>query len=364
MKKILAIDDNASILDLIKYFLVKNIPDCEVITAMSGKKGIEMATEESPDTILLDILMPGMDGFEVCQKLKNDEHTKHIPILMVSALGENAEYRIKALNTGADAFITKPFNMAEFKALVLVMLRIKQAEDLLRKRNEYLEIFINEIKQNQKKLKTLNSELNLAEEKERRRIAEYIHDVIGQTLSIAHINLSSLASEKLSPIVHKKIRESSEYVNDAIVKSRSLTYDLSPPILYELGLIPAIGWKLDQIKSKHNIETRIQSSEPKLNIKSDFSILLYRIICELLVNIVKHAQASLIEVDVTKDDQFLFVRVIDNGQGFQYHPESKLAEDGGFGLFSISERLDFIQGHLDIESEYEKGTTVKVSIPI
>ena len=142
MKKILAIDDNTDNLELIKTILKRDIPNCNVFTSKLGEEGIVIAKKEIPDTILLDIHMPEMDGFVVCEILKNNETTKSIPILLVSGLGHETNNRIKGLNYGADAFISKPFDKAELVALVNVMLRIKQAEDLLKKRNENLEIFI------------------------------------------------------------------------------------------------------------------------------------------------------------------------------------------------------------------------------
>lgn len=277
MKRILAIDDDSHNLLLIKAILSKNISDCIVDTAQSGVEGIKIAKELMPDTILLDILMPGIDGFETCEILKNDEATKHIPILLVSALGHNYENRIKGLNLGADAFVTKPFEKPELISQVKVLLRIKSAEDLLRKQNKELKKSLEEIKSDQSKLRKLNSELIMAEEKERRRIAEYLHDGIGQILSLVHINLSSLLSKELLPDVQKTIRKSSEFLSDAIVQSRSLTYDLSPSILYKLGLIPALRWKLSQTETNHKIDTRIQSNIPQLQININTSILVYRI---------------------------------------------------------------------------------------
>lgn len=356
MKKILIVDDQQIILELIKAILVKNIPGYQVLLAYSGQEAIKIANEQLPETILLDVIMPEMDGFEVCKTLKNNNLTKHIPILMVSALGQNIEDRIIGLNSGADAFLSKPFDNVELLLQVKVMLRIKNAEDLLRKRNETLEIFI-------KKLKKLNSELIIVEEKERRRIAEYLHDGIGQILALTHMKLSSVMGNPSSPKLQKIISESSELINDAIIKSRLLTYDLSPPILYELGLIPAIKWKLGQIEDEFEIATTLKHSEDFLDIKNDIRILLYRIISELLANIIKHANANLIEIEIRKEKKNIFISVLDNGQGFDYQPDYKVTEQGGFGLFSINERLDSLRGHLVIESEIEKGTKAIVIIP-
>lgn len=139
MKKILAIDDQKDNLTTIKAVLKNQIPNCQVLTALSGKEGIEIAKSEFPDTILLDIIMPEMDGYEVCKILKENELTKHIPIILITAIQTDSENRVKGLNLGADAFLSKPIDAIELSAQVNVMLRIKEAEDKLREEKEVLE---------------------------------------------------------------------------------------------------------------------------------------------------------------------------------------------------------------------------------
>ncbi len=144
MKKILAIDDQHDNLVIIKAVVVNNIPDCEVYLASSGNEGIELAKDIQPDVILLDIIMPVMDGYATCEILKNNEATKHIPVIMITAIRTDSKSRIKGLNLGADAFLSKPIDSVEFTAQVGVMLRIKAAEDGLRNKNRGLEQVIKE----------------------------------------------------------------------------------------------------------------------------------------------------------------------------------------------------------------------------
>jgi len=378
MKKILAIDDVYNNLILIKSILNKKLSGYTILLADSGKKGIEIAKKELPDTILLDIYMPKMDGYDVCSALKEDQLTRNIPILMVSAYGDDAQVRIKGLNAGADAFITKPYHMAELVALTKVMLRIKNAEDLLRKQNNNMEISIlklqkadkthtknlNQIKKYQKKLKKLNSELIVTEEKERKVIAGYLHDGIGQTLSIAHIKLTSILNNELSAKVKKTIKETSALIDSAITDSRLLTYDLSPPILYELGLIEAIKWKLEQVHQKSNIIANFQSDTKTINIDTNRRILIYRIVCELLLNVIKHANASEVSVEISKVRKKYYITIADNGKGFDFSEEVKLSKPGSYGIFSIHERLDSINGSLELKSNYESGTQATIIIPV
>ena len=142
MEKILAIDDSEINLELLFRIFKLHYPDYLFVKAISGKEGIDLATKEQPEIILLDIIMPEMNGYEVCKYLKKDTSTQNIPIIMISALGQNSEERTKGLNVGADAFISKPFSQSELRAQINVALRIKKVEDLLRKRNESLELFI------------------------------------------------------------------------------------------------------------------------------------------------------------------------------------------------------------------------------
>ncbi|MCF8380896.1 MAG: response regulator [Bacteroidales bacterium] len=132
MYKILAIDDQQDNLTTIKAVLKIHIPNAIVFTATSGQEGIEMAEKEQPDVILLDIIMPQMDGYETCKRLKSQEQTMLIPIVMVTAIRTDSESRVKGLELGADAFVSKPIDPIELSAQVKVMLRIKEAEDTLR----------------------------------------------------------------------------------------------------------------------------------------------------------------------------------------------------------------------------------------
>ena len=139
MSKILAIDDRLDNLISIKALLRNMIPECEVITAQTGEEGIERAIKELPDTILLDINMPVMDGYEVCNKLKANFATKHIPVIMITAVRTDSKSRVKGLEIGADVFISKPIDADELTSQVKVMLRIKKAEDKLRSEKDILE---------------------------------------------------------------------------------------------------------------------------------------------------------------------------------------------------------------------------------
>lgn len=138
------IDDKKDVLIIIENLIDQYIPDCRVYTALSGAEGLEIVKREQPDVIILDIVMPTMDGYIVCEKLKADETTKHIPVIMLSGIKTDTASRIKGLKSGADAFLSKPIDPGELSVQVNVMLRIKEAEDKLRTDKVNLEQLVQE----------------------------------------------------------------------------------------------------------------------------------------------------------------------------------------------------------------------------
>ncbi|NOZ75105.1 MAG: PAS domain S-box protein [FCB group bacterium] len=144
MMKILVIDDNQDNLTAIKGLLKSFRPEYVVHTAESGAAGLRLAKAEKPDTILLDIKMPEMDGYETCQRFKEDDELRQIPIIFITAAKTSPEDRIKGLQLGGDAYLYKPIDHGELLAQIEVMLRIKKAEDQLRTENKTLEDKVNE----------------------------------------------------------------------------------------------------------------------------------------------------------------------------------------------------------------------------
>jgi two-component sensor histidine kinase/DNA-binding response OmpR family regulator len=136
--KLLAIDDLQDNLITLKALTATYLPQATLLTALSGLEGIEIARSEQPDTILLDILMPGIDGFETARRLKTDSRTGHIPVILLTALNDDTA-KVRGLDAGADAFLAKPINEAELVAQVRCMLRIKRSEDALRQERDNLE---------------------------------------------------------------------------------------------------------------------------------------------------------------------------------------------------------------------------------
>ena len=218
----------------------------------------------------------------------------------------------------------------------------------------------------QAKLKFLASQLSLTEERERRRIATELHDQIGQSLVFSKIKLDELRKSVTSGELTKALGEICNNIDQIIQNTRSLTFDLSSPILNELGLEVAVAeWLREQIREKHGIETKFEDDGQSKPLSDDIRALLFRNVRELLINVVKHANAQSVKVSILKIDERICVTVQDDGVGFDpAEVVSLTVENAGFGIFSIRERLEHLGGSFEIKSEPGRGSKITMTAPL
>lgn len=185
--KFLAIDDNLDNLITLRALIREAFPEAQTLTATNGLRGIEIAGEEDPDVILLDVVMPGMDGFEVCQRLKAEQGTKEIPVVFVTAIKGDREHRIMALESGAEAFLAKPIDEAELTAQIRAMVKIKNANRQKRDEQGRLAQMVEEktaaLKAAHAKTMELLESLKISEERNRRLITQMeqglaVHEIL------------------------------------------------------------------------------------------------------------------------------------------------------------------------------------------
>ncbi len=140
--KILAIDDTRDNLITLRALIMEAFPGSIILTALSGEEGLLLARNEDPDVILLDVFMPGMDGYEVCRRIKSDPVLSDIPVVFLTALTGGPEIRIRALEAGAEGFLSKPVNESELEAQIKAMVKIKEVHSLKRYEKERLSALV------------------------------------------------------------------------------------------------------------------------------------------------------------------------------------------------------------------------------
>ncbi len=211
----------------------------------------------------------------------------------------------------------------------------------------------------QKELRSLASQLSLAEERERRRIAMEMHDRVIQSLAICRMNLTLLLGSTPSARFAKYLGETNVLIKQIINETRSLIFELSSPLLYEFGLEAAMEQLTEQMQEKYGIVFTFEDDRQPKPLDNDIRVLLFHMVRELLINITKHAQAYHAGVRVKRQDGDLRITVEDDGVGFDVSQvNSDKRRTKGFGLFSIRERLHYIGGHMEIESKRGSGTQV------
>jgi signal transduction histidine kinase len=212
-------------------------------------------------------------------------------------------------------------------------------------------------------LRRLASEVCLAEARERREIASDLHDHLGQGLAFVRARLRQLQGDAVFGGHDPAVNELLQLVDQAISYTRSLTFELSPPVLYELGLGPALEWLGEQVQIKHGLRVRVRDRCRK-DLPDDLRVLYFRSARELLHNVVKHAGANEASIELDCQEGKLELTVADNGKGLD--PVAALAarDDQRFGLFSIEERLRQLGGRLEIKGAPERGSRARLVAPL
>jgi signal transduction histidine kinase len=220
--------------------------------------------------------------------------------------------------------------------------------------------------EHQAKLKSLASQLSLTEERERHRLATELHDQISQSLVISKIKLDQLRKSSTSNEFNKSLEDICNCLSQIIDDTRTLTFDLSYPILYELGFEAAVAeWLTDQIQEKHRIKTEFEDDRHQKPLDDDIRVLLFRNVRELLINVVKHAQANKVKVSIRRVNEHINVNVEDDGVGFDpIEVMSMATKRAEFGLFSIRERLEQLGGLIEIDSEPGRGSKITMTAPL
>lgn len=218
--------------------------------------------------------------------------------------------------------------------------------------------------ENQQALRELTSELQLAEEKERRRIAQDLHDSIGQILSFSARELKSL-NKSLPDKQADAIAKIGNQLDSAVEQARTLSFDLSPSTLYDLGFETAAEDLIDRTSREGKIRCSFENSDEPKPLADDVKVLLYRSVRELLINALKHAKAKSIKVSLFRSDSDICINIEDDGQGFDTSVLKEIStKPKGVGIFSIKERLNHIGGSLKIESGEGKGTRATLTAPL
>jgi two-component system CheB/CheR fusion protein len=211
-------------------------------------------------------------------------------------------------------------------------------------------------------LRTLTMALSVTEERERRTLAQDLHDDLGQVLALASIKLAVARKANRSAPVKELLEKVEALLTQANQSVRSLAFQLCPPVLYELGLVAGLEWLSEEMRNRYNLEVEFEDDGQAKQLDTAVCTILFRAVRELLINVSKHAEVQSASIAAKLCDDHIEIAVTDGGVGFD--AETTRAKSPGFGILSIRERLFYIGGNSRVESAPGRGTRVLLTAPL
>lgn len=413
---VLIVDDSPTNLGVIFDFLDKL--GFTIMVAQDGASGLDKITFTVPDLILLDAMMPGLDGFEVCRRLKQNSATRATPVIFMTGL-TSVENKVKGFEAGAVDYVTKPVQEEELLARMVTHLRLhsltqqlqreindrQQAEQALTTYRDQLEELVEqrtvelsatnaqlrtemaerqqaeaEIRQQSQRLRELTARLAEVEETERRRLARELHDRVSQDLGILDINLNiiqntiqaippksdaskvNILETPLAQTLKPQLDNSLELVQQIAKHVYDVMAELRSPVLDDYGIVAALKWYCTQFTARTGVQVVVSGTEDGARLPLASESALFRIAQEALANVAKHARATQVTVNVEQKVALTRLTIADDGIGFEPATLASPSDGQGWGLISMTERAEAIGGRCQIKTRPQQGTQVVVEL--
>lgn len=350
--RILVLEDSPAHVELTEHVLRHSGLDF-AFSAVDTREGFEAELRrQKPDLILSDYSLPGFDGsaaLEIAKQMAPD-----VPFIFVTGtLGE--EVAIETLKQGATDYVLK----TRLNRLVPAVRRALREAQERRERHRAEE----KLRRSHEQLRALTGYLQYVREEERSRIAREVHDELGQNLTGLKLDLSFLASrlKGSARALLPKVKELTNQVDVTIQNVRRIATELRPPILDSLGLVAAIEWQANEFQNRTGIRCTVKTEVKESLWDGNFSTACFRIFQETLTNIIRHAQATRVEVKLAESEGQLVLTVRDNGRGIS---EKEIVNTRSIGLIGMKERAAQVGGEVFFFGLPGRGTTVTMRVPL
>jgi signal transduction histidine kinase len=329
--------------------------------------------------LLTEEALESPQGSLLLDALKAQQPWSELPLIILTSGGESRRaglLNLAAAAAGSVTLLERPISTLTLTRSVQVALRSRrrqyQVRDLvaqLANLNQTLERRVAkrtaEAVEQAQKLRLLSAELSLAEEAERRRIAEMLHEDLQQLLAAARMQLAALCRTQDAAQREAIAREIAEVLERSFKLTRSLSVELAPPVLYEHGLAAALEWLAAETRKNYNVEVIVEADSLANPKAADVRIFLFRAVRELLLNSLKHAGGSAVHITMQhrRPDKVRII-VADDGPGFDPNSlDNKRTDSQTVGLLNIRERVSNFGGEFHINSNPKRGTRITLSLP-
>lgn len=403
MASILVVDDHVTnrqfLLTLLAY------QGHRLFEAASAVEALQVVHHQRPDLVIADIVMPTMDGYEFVRQLRAEPTIAGTQVIFYTATYNEREARALALACGVEHILSKPAEPQEILNTVAAVLHqprplsdgrlldhsferehTRLLTDKLARKVEELETtnqtlerhaaaleqeiearkeLFQQVQVGRERLQHLSRRLVRAQEEERRRLARELHDEIGQALTATQLNLQVLLELQDPQELKARLEDSLLLVEQLLQQVRTLSLDLRPSMLDDLGLASALRWYLYRQAERAGFEVHYISELAEIRFPSEIETTCFRIAQESLTNIVRHARAQLVTLELHLLENCLHLIISDNGVGFDVAAARIRAAGGSsLGLLGMQERALLIGGQVIITSAPGKGTTLSAEFPL
>ena len=345
---VLLVDDDARNLDVLESIL--DSPGYHLVRAQTAEEALLALMSNDFAVIVLDVRMPGMNGLELAQIIKQRKKTQHIPIIFLTAYYQEGDQMVNSYGAGAVDYLSKPCNPVILRSKVSVFASLFRNARALQ----------TEISERRR----LESELARAIEREQLRLGQELHDGLGQQLSGICYMMQALQIklQKASPSAARELGRLGSLMQQSVDQSRDLAKGFYPVELERLGLLTALQEITGKMSQLSNIRCLVESDGDPLypTLKGPVAIQLFRIAQEAVHNAIKHSQAKQIVIRLESIDGSIILTVKDDGVGLSTNTTAKK----GMGLTIMQYRARMVDGTLDIRTAEKGGVIVTCSTPI
>lgn len=357
---VLIVDDDPHMLLALRELL--DGPDRNIVVAHSGEDAMRCVLRTDFAVILLDVNMPGMDGFAAARLIRSCEGARSTPIIFLTGADDDAFSSFRGYKAGAVDYLVKPIVPEVLRSKISVFIDLYRYNAVLTRESAARKAIEENLRRAEERVRAFARHIESVREDERTRLAREVHDELGQTLTGLKMDLSWL--EKRLPkeldTVADRMKSMLRHVDATIQSVRRISSALRPQVLDDVGLIATLKWQAGEFQLRTGIRCNIDLPAEEPVLERARSTAAFRILQEALANVARHAGATRVDISLRVDTDHFILKITDNGRGAT---EAELSNPKSLGLLGIRERAFLLGGSVDIEAKGGRGTTVTLSIP-
>jgi signal transduction histidine kinase len=332
-----------------------------VVMAASGEEALRRVLGDEFAAILMDVRMPGIDGFTTAAMIRERNRSRNTPIIFMTSEHENLGSMFRGYQAGAVDYLVKPIQPQVLRSKLAVFVGLFDMNRMLSAELAERTLTEQRLRASEENLRALAAHLQSVREEERIHIAREIHDELGQALTGLKFDINALARacEAGEEELVERTGALGKAIDRIIQSVRRIASGLRPEVLDEIGLGAAIEWQAREFSRRTGIRCVVQIEPGWTDPDQERSTAVFRIFQELLTNVARHANATRVDVHVS-DGEILHLRVGDNGRGIDAR---QFENPRSLGFLGLRERTQALGGTIEVQGEAGKGTTVSVAVP-